>query len=81
MLNPNLIKPTYASLKDIRTKRKVYAPAYQYHGRIFRAKQSRYKTATEALSHSQFFLQGWIMRYQLWVIFHAAAHSPEKVQP
>lgn len=80
MLNPNQIKPTYASLKDVRTKRKTYAPAYQYRGYVFRAKTSRYKTATDALRHSQLFLQGWVLRYQSWIVKQAAVSAPEKVQ-
>lgn len=81
MINPNLIKPTYASLKDVRTKRKVYAPAYHYRGYIFRAKLSHYKTATDALRHSKSFLLGWRERYAKLIEQMMAPAEPEKVQP
>ena len=65
MINPRLFKPTYTSIKDIRTRRKEYAPSVVLHSRVFKARR-RFKTASEALNHSVRLIERWISLYDSW---------------
>ena len=79
MINPHLFKPSYTSIKDIRTKRKVYAPAYSVHGRVFKSRTTRRRTATEALTYSTHLIARWIRLYDAAVA--AVAPLPEFGRP
>jgi hypothetical protein len=59
MINPHLLKPSYTRIIDIRTGRKVYAPAYSLHGRVFKSCTTRRKTATEAIAYSVRMIARW----------------------
>lgn len=64
MINTRMLKPSYSSIKDVRTKRKIYAPAVSiFHGGVLRSKRTRHKTATEALKYSVRLIARWTRLY------------------
>ena len=62
MIDPHMLKPTYTSIKDVRTKRKEYAGSVVLHSRVFKSR-ARFKTASEALFHSVCLIERWIRLY------------------
>ena len=75
MINPRLATPSYTSIKDVRTHRKVYAPACSFRGYVFKTKVTRFKTASEALWYATRLHERWIRLYG------AAIRQPMKGTP